>query len=454
MSVFISQGPNEAAERPEVPSLRVCDRYVGELKPYAGNPRTHSKRQIRQIADSIRTFGFVNPVLIDRSDRIIAGHGRVAAAKLLALATVPTIQLEDLTDEQVKVYVLADNRLAEIAGWDPDLLAIELQHLTNLDLNFDITVTGFATADIDLILDEKRHAESDERENVLPPSERNQEPVTRLSDLWLMGPHRLLCGDAVSTEACDRLMAGQKARMVIIDPPFNVKIDGHVCGLGTIRHREFPMAAGEMNEAEFTAFLKEAIKNLCGASYDGALHYIFIDWRHLSELLAAARPHYLEQKNLCIWNKTNGGMGSFYRSKHELIAVYKYGKAPHINNIELGRHGRYRTNVWDYAGISSLGSERQEVLSLHPTVKPVAMIADAILDASNNGDIVLDTFSGSGTIFIAAERVRRRAFAMELDPCYVDVAIRRWQTYTGGTAHHADTGRSFSEMALERGVQI
>jgi DNA modification methylase len=260
----------------------------------------------------------------------------------------------------------------------------------------------------------------------------------------------VLCGDATRAEAFAALLGEERAQMVFTDPPYNVPIDGHVCGLGRVKHREFAMAVGEMSPAEFIAFLETVLDNLVAHSGDGAIHFICMDWRHIGELLAAADLSYRELKNVCVWNKTNGGMGSLYRSKHELIFVFKSGGAPHINNVALGKHGRYRTNVWDYAGVNSLKAGRLDELALHPTVKPVALVADAILDCSNRGGLVLDCFLGSGTTLIAAEKTGRRAAGMELDPTYVDTALRRWEAFTGGKAIHAESGRSFTAEADAR----
>ena len=245
-------------------------------------------------------------------------------------------------------------------------------------------------------------------------------------------------------------MAGERARLVFTDPPYNVPIDGYVGGHGGVKHREFKMASGEMTAAEFEHFLGTVFGNLASASIDGALHFICMDWRHLGEVTKAASGVYSELKNLCVWNKNNGGMGSFYRSKHELVFVYKVGTAPHLNMVELGKHGRYRTNVWDYAGVNTFRSGRDAELEMHPTVKPTALVIDAIKDCSRRGDIVLDAFSGSGTTIMAAHKSRRRARAIELDPLYVDVAIRRWQSYTGQTATMAVTAESFAEVERRR----
>jgi DNA modification methylase len=438
-----------SAGRGPVPHLddqRVEIVPISRLVAYKGNARTHSKRQIRQIAGSIKRFGFVNPVLADDADRIIAGHGRVEAAKLLGIAAVPVLRVTHLTEAEKRAYVLADNRLAELAGWDREILAIELQGL--VDIGFEVEVTGFSIPQIDLVLDEATEAQGGppSREDEIPDAPAASACVSRAGDLWVLGDHRLLCGDALDAAAYQTLMPGERAEMVFADPPYNVRIDRNVCGLGRIRHREFAMASGEMSEAEFTAFLRTALEQLAANSVDGAIHFVCMDWRHMGEMLAAGKAVYSELKNLCVWNKSNAGMGSFYRSKHELVFVWKVGKAPHLNNFELGQHGRSRTNVWDYDGITGMRAGRLEELAMHPTVKPVAMVVDAIKDCSHRKGIVLDAFMGSGTTLIAAERSGRRAYGIELDPAYVDVAVRRWQTYTGKYATLIGTGERFEEV--------
>ena len=425
---------------------------VRELRPHPNNARTHSRKQVKQIAKSIEKFGFCNPVLVDDAKQIIAGHGRVEAAKLLRLEVVPTCLICHLSEAEKRAYILADNKLAENAGWDRELLAIELQGLIELDV--DIELTGFETAEIDLDLEEAREASG----APVGPEDKTPEPspgpaVTQTGDLWLLGDHRLLCGDARNKIAYERLLEGAKAEFVFTDPPYNVAIDGNVCGLGRIHHREFAMASGEMSEVDFTAFLQAVFAQLAENTVDGSIHQIFTDWRHLSEMLNAGRAVYSELKNVCVWNKTNAGMGSFYRSKHELVFVWKSGTAAHINNFELGQHGRHRTNVWDYPGISSGRAGRLEELALHPTVKPTALIGDAIKDCSRRGSLVLDPFCGSGTILIAAERTGRKARALEIDPHYVDVAVRRWQAYTGKAALLAETGETFEAIEERRGSE-
>ena len=422
---------------------------VNRLKPYRANAHTHTRKQVRQIADSIERFGFTNPILIDDDDGIIAGHGRVEAAKLLGLSGVPTLRLSNLSPTEKRAYILADNKLAEKAGWDREILAIELEAL--IDLDFEVELTGFEMGEIDLLLEEAKTAsgESAGPEDKIPDPGAGPS-VSQPGDLWLLGKHRILCGNALHRDAYERLLDGEKAEFIFTDPPYNVPIDGHVCGKGVIRHREFAMASGEMSQEAFTGFLTAVFRHLVAHSTDASIHDICMDWRHIVEMMAAGNEVYTELKNLCVWAKTNAGMGSFYRSQHELIFVWKSGSGPHINNFELGQYGRSRTNVWQYAGISTMRAGRLEELAMHPTVKPVALVADAIKDCSRRNGIILDPFVGSGTTVIAAERAGRRARGIEIDPAYVDVAIRRWQAYSGKNASLAATGQSFDELEEQR----
>lgn len=422
---------------------------LGELRPYARNARTHSKKQVKQIAASIERFGFTNPVLVSDDGEIIAGHGRVEAAKLLGMKSVPTLALSHLSKAERRAYVLADNKLALNAGWDREILAIELQGL--IDLDFEVELTGFSLAEIDLVLDEAGEADpagSDAPEDVVPviagPA------VSRMGDLWHLGRHRLLCGDSRSGEAMKRLLGEERVDLVFTDPPYNVAIDGNVCGLGSVRHREFAFACGEMSRSQFTAFLTETLGNMARHMRDGAIAFVCMDWRHMGELLEAGKAVFTELKNLVVWNKTNGGMGAFYRSKHELIFVFKQGDAPHTNSFGLGQTGRYRTNVWDYAGISSIGAGRAEELAMHPTVKPVALIADALRDCSRRGEVVLDGFGGSGSSLITAEKTGRLARLIEYDPLYCDTIVRRWEVLTGKRATLATTGQAFEDVGEAR----
>jgi DNA modification methylase len=416
------------------------------------NSRTHSKRQIRQIADSIRAFGFTNPVLVDQSTKIVAGHGRVAAAKLLGIPEVPTILIENLSSEELRAYVIADNRLAEKAGWDRSTLAIELQNLLTNCRDLDVTITGFEIPEIDMILSTTED-KSDPDDNFEVPQ--FTESFTQPGDLWQLGRHRILCGSALELDSFSTLLGEKRAEVVFVDPPYNVAIDGNVSGKGSVRHREFAMASGEMSEPEFISFLTSSLSLLAQFSVSGSVHYVCMDWRHMSEVLTAGREAYDSLLNLCIWTKNNGGMGSFYRSQHELVFVFRNHKTRHRNNVQLGRFGRNRTNVWNYSGTNSLSKvcEEGDLLALHPTVKPVGLIADALLDCSARGDLVLDAFLGSGSTLIAAERTGRCCHGIELDPAYVDVAVKRWQRYTGDRAVHSISGIQFGDVVAKETEQ-
>ena len=433
----------------QVPQHKLQQRAISVLKPYPRNARKHSKAQVKQIAKSITRFGFLNPVLVDDADTILAGHGRVEAARLLGREDVPVLVISHLNAAERRAYLLADNKIAQNAHWDIEILADELKAL--VDLDFEIELTGFSLAETDKIIDEARNRKPDAPD---PAADRMPalaaQAVSRPGDLWQLGHHRLLCGDARVPEHFQQLLGNEQADLVFTDPPYNVRIDGNVGGFGKVRHREFDMASGEMSRPEFTAFLKSSLGNIASHARDGAIAFVCMDWRHMGELLEAGSSAFSELKNLCVWNKTNGGMGTFYRSKHELVFVYKVGTAPHINTFELGQTGRYRTNVWDYPGISSLSASRAEDLAMHPTVKPVALVADAIKDCSKRGQIVLDPFGGSGSTLIAAESCGRRGRLIEYDPLYCDLIINRWQAFTGKEAVHAAESCSFQDVAERR----
>ena len=414
--------------------LEIVTFEISELKPWANNARTHSKKQIKQIAASIKEYGFTNPVLIDEDRSIIAGHGRVEAAKLFGMNSVPCITLPAMSEAKKRAYVIADNKLALNAGWNIDMLSLEFEGITVDDPSFDVELTGFSFGEIDLVMDQVSPEEPDNPEDdSLPDNDEGLRDVA-IGDIFAMGHHRLICGDALDMQTVSALMGGAKATMIFTDPPYNVKIDGNVGGLGSIKHEEFQMASGEMTSDEFTAFLKTSINNMATHSNDGSIHFICMDWRHITELMAAGMAVYTELKNMLVWVKDNGGMGTFYRSRHELIFAFKHGTAPHINTFELGQHGRYRTNVWEYKGMNSRGNNRDEMLALHPTVKPVQMIADAIRDVSGRGDIVLDIFAGSGSTLIAADKTGRRAYLAELDPLYCARLIKRWEIFANDEA--------------------
>lgn len=429
--------------------LKIELRPVSVLQPARRNARTHSERQIEQIMASIHQFGFLNPVLVDAEGRIVAGHGRVEAARRLELEEVPTLCIAHLTEVELRAYALADNRIAENAGWDAEALRIELGELLEMSLPFDVETTGFNTGELEVIIDGARSGERDEAER-LPRLDDSMTKAVEPGDLWVLGDHRLYCGSSLERSSFETLLGDERARMVFSDPPFNVKIDGHVSGLGKVRHDEFQMATGEMSRSEFTDFLTDVFALEVAFSIDGAIHYQCMDWRHMGEMLAAGECVYSELKNVCVWAKDNGGMGTFYRSRHELVFVWKAGTAPHLNTVELGRNGRYRTNVWEYRGATKTGPDAE--IAMHPTVKPVPLVIDAIKDTSKRGEIVLDAFGGSGSTLIAAEKTKRRARLIELEPKYCAVTIKRWEALTGKTATLAATGESWASAQQRRAV--
>jgi len=430
----------------------ILSRLPNDLTPWPTNARTHSKKQLVKLKASIEKFGFTAPVLVDENGVILSGHGRVEAAMELGLEAVPTREISGLTETEKRAYVLADNKIAQLSGWDNGILKSEMEILIEEDFNIDST--GFTTAEVDLMFDDGVPSEVSEDE--FQEDDVPVDVVSKPGDLWQMGDHLLLCGNALESECYKNLMQGDEAQMVITDPPYNVPITGHVCGKGKVKHQEFAMASGEMSESEFTKFLSDTFSLIHASMQDGSIFFSFMDWRHMGEVLASSEPIFGKLRQLCVWNKDNGGMGTFYRSQHELVFVFKKGGAVHINNFELGQHGRYRTNVWNYAGVNTLKGKRFELLAMHPTVKPVAMIADAIRDCSHRNGIILDPFCGSGTILIATERTGRKARAMELDPRYVDVAVTRWQRITGKQAVLTSTGQTWDQVTADRlcGVEV
>lgn len=427
---------------------------IHSLKPDPRNPRLHSTRQVNQIAQSIKTFGFNVPILIDANNLILSGHGRWLACQKLGWQEVPVIKLEHLTEAQARAFAIADNKLCENATWNTKLLGEIFIELNALDLDFSLEDTGFTMGEIDLHIEGLNLTQNETDAADKLPAETDQPAISQVGDLWLLGKHRIFCGNALDSQSYDQLMQGAKAQLIFTDPPYNVPIVGHVSGKGLVQHREFAMASGEMTDVEFTTFLTQTLKLLAANSQEGSIHFICQDWRHAANLLAAGNVTYTELKNICVWTKDNGGMGSLYRSQHELVFVFKHGTAKHHNNIELGKYGRYRTNVWQYPGANSLSRQGHEgnLLAIHPTVKPVALIADAIMDCSARGVVVLDCFLGSGSTILAAERVGRIAYGMEIDPLYVDTAIRRWQSYCGEHAIHAATGETFNAHAARAEV--
>lgn len=407
--------------------LSIVYRRIDELKPFVRNARTHPKSQIQQLSNSINAFGFYNPILIGLDGEIIAGHGRLLAAKLLNLIEVPTITLPHLNDDQKRALRIADNKIALNSGWDRDLLRIELGDLSKLDVGIDLTITGFSSGELDVML----NSEIDPEDLRIPPVPKL--PRMKLGDIWKCGEHRIGCGDGRDPIFLREVIGdGSPIDAAFLDPPYNVSIGGHANVKS--QHREFAMASGEMTDEAFRLFLDQSLRACVGVSRAGAVHFVCMDWRHMEDLASVCRGIYDAFLNLCIWNKSNAGMGSLYRSKHELVFVYRVGKAPHVNNVELGRHGRNRTNIWDYPSVNSFVGNRSDELSLHPTVKPIGMVEDAIKDVTKRGDIVLDMFLGSGTTLLAAERSGRRFRGTEIDPAYVDVAIERWEAMTGQKA--------------------
>jgi DNA modification methylase len=425
---------------------------IDGCKPLGRETRKHSPQQLRKLAASIDRFGLVLPILVDSEQRVVAGWGLVLAARQLGLSEVPAVSVTDLADADLRMLRLALNRIADDGAWDREALALEFSEILDLAPQVDLEITGFEMGEIDVLLDGSGLDQEDE----LPPIDAENTPVSRLGDLWVLGEHRLLCGDALRAESYAHVMGTETAQMMFADPPYNLPIEGHVSGLGGVNHTDFAMASGELSSSEFQAFLRIALGHAASHSINGAIHYVCMDWRHQRELIAAGDDVYGELMNLCVWNKSNAGMGSLYRSKHELVFVFKVGKGTHINNVALGRHGRHRSNVWDYVSQNSLNGSAKSKLALHPTCKPVAMIADAMRDCSNRGGLIIDPFGGVGTTLIAADRTGRRACLIEIDPRFVDITIERWQRLTGGTALHADTGQPFARTGtgLNRRVSI
>jgi DNA modification methylase len=383
---------------------------------------------------------------------VLAGHGRLDAARLEGLDHVPVVRFSHLTAAQKRAYLIADNKIAEQAGWDREMLAIELGELIELlpTEGFDVSLTGFEAPEIDSLLADmtpSRPAPEDILP-VLPPN-----PATRRGDLWQLKRHRLLCGDARDPGGFARLMNGASASAVFCDPPYNLRVRA-IGGRGRVQHPEFAFASGEMSPSQFRKFLTTTLGNGIRVSSEGAVHFVCMDWRHISDLIDVGRKLYDAMLNLVVWNKSNAGQGSFYRSQHELIGVFRVGGHPHRNNVELGRFGRNRSNIWTYAGVNTFGRGRMEALAAHPTVKPVALVADALLDCTARGEIVLDQFTGSGTSILAAEKVGRIGFGIEYEPGYVDIAIKRWQKLTKLEATLAGDGRSFEEICTARSQAI
>lgn len=430
------------------PKLKLTYRPTASLKPAPDNARRHSAKQIAQIADSIRTFGFAAPLVVDQAGEVIAGHGRLAAAIQTGMKSVPVVEIRHLTDAQVRALRIADNRLTELSSWDETALKAEFEILSQMDLTFDLNITGFEAPEIDLLL--SGEAEVSDAGAAPPAPPPSADAVSRAGDIWTVGQHRLLCGDLRDRAALKQLMAGRRAKMVFTDPPYNVRIQGFAGCKGRIKHREFAHASGEMSDDAFAEFLRETLGATASVCDDGALAYVFIDWRHVDDVIAAGEAALGSLLNLAIWVKTNPGMGSFYRSGHEMIPIFKVGGGKAVNNIELGKFGRNRSNVWTYPSVNTFAKHRAKELKLHPTPKPVALIADAIRDASHRGDIVFDGFAGSGATLVAAERTRRIGYGVEIDPAYCDVIVNRLGQEAGVVPLLQATGESFEVVAASR----
>jgi DNA modification methylase len=428
--------------------MEIVHVQIAQLKPYPKTLRIHNRKKRRKLASLLRRFGQAVPVLIDEDHQIIDGHAVVDALKELGSEDVAVTIVRNRTRAEVRALRLALNRIVEEVEWDQGKLRTEFREL--LELGFDLELTGFDAIEIDMTLDIEQPTagivEEVLAEDVEPAGEAQ---VVAKGDVWCLGNHVIACGDSQEAELMCRLMGERRAAVVFADPPYNVKIGGHVSGLGKIVHREFAMASGEMSVEEFKSFLLRFLVALLPLLVNGAILFVCMDWRHLREILDAGDHADLELKNLCVWAKSNAGMGSFYRSQHELILVFKHGDARHQNNFELGQHGRSRTNVWSYKGVNAFGKDRMELLGVHPTIKPIALVADALRDVSRRGDIVIDPFLGSGSTLLAAEQTGRVCIGVEIDPAYLEVTIRRWQKQTGRDAVCAATGETF-HAALER----
>ena len=410
--------------------LTIKWRPPASLIPYANNARKHPRSQIELIAKSIRRFGWTNPVLIGPDGHVMCGHGRLEAAQLLGEALVPTVTLSTLSEEDRRAYIIADNAIAERSGFDNATLRGELIGLH--EIGYDLELTGVDTLTIDTLLsfDEEDSCKEDDVEMPDVPDR----PVCRLGDLWQIGDQKLLVGDARDLESYSRLLEGELVQMVIIDPPYGCAIENNVSGGGRVKHKNFIAGAGETSLTVFgQTLIRPSFKAIALHCQSAAIAFVFTDWRAAPHMLDAAKGVFDEVKQLIVWSKTNAGQGAFYRSGHELIYAFKVSPGQHINNFGLGKNGRYRTNVWTYPGANVFRKGRMRDLHDHPTVKNRKMIADAILDCSKPGGIIMDSYLGSGTTLCAAARTGRRGCGIELDPKYADVALRRVAEETGKT---------------------
>jgi DNA modification methylase len=416
-----------------------------ELNDYNRELRTIPETQITKSENLIQECGLSFPIPIGKENVVLHGQHFVEAARRMGIEQIPVIRHEHLSEEQERILRIALDRIPEESEWKKEEMALEL---TELQLVFpDLGTTGLDPDEISLFMDLIPDEDTDDDTTTFMDGP----TVVQKGDLWDLGDHRLYNGDALEEESYQILMGDEKAQMCFTDSPYNVKIDGHVGNSGDIKHREFVQASGEMNVEQFTEFETRFHQHMASYSEDGAIIFSCMDWRHIREIMDAAAAANLDMINFCVWVKDNGGMGSLNRTKHELVFVFKNGKAKHINNVQLGSNGRYRTNIWQYAGVNSFGNDRMEELQMHPTVKPTQMVMDAIKDCSKRGGIILDPFGGSGTTLIAAEKTGRKARLIELDSLYCDTTIRRWQGLTGQDAVHVGTGKTYNETLEQKG---
>ena len=431
--------PHHPIRNDIVPKLGLVDRVPADLGLPSRNVRKVDAAHVREVAAAITNLGFCHPVFIDEQDRVLDGVIRVEAAKLLGLPRIPCIRANHLSTSECQLVRMALNRIGEKGSWNFDQLKLELQEL--IFEGAPIEITGFSLTEVDQIIIGEEPALTETGPLAPEPDAR---PVVQIGDIFAMGKHRIICGDSTDRRSLEALMSDDKARLILTDQPYNVSIADHG------DHREFLMAGGEMSDAELRAFnaawIGTSLRHLC----DGGLFGTFIDWRGYPAVHAAALQFGLVPFNLVVWAKTKAGMGNLYRSQHELLPLFKHGNASHINSVEVGKNGRWRSNVWNYPGASSSGSEARKGLRHHPTVKPVAMIGDALLDMTERDDIVLDPFLASGSTLIAAESTGRRCRGLELDPLYVDVMLRRYEAVTRRLAILETTGETYTELAARR----
>jgi len=414
------------------------------LRPAPTPVRRHPRKQLAKVRKSLEVFGQVTPILVSPDWEIIDHELVWQALKEIGATQVDVIVVADKSPSELKALRLVLNRTALDARWDEQNLRSILEQLVEVD--FDLDLTGFDTPEIDHYLNlDAPQANVEENGSDIPLVEATA--ISTSGMIWALGDHRVGCGSATNLAFVSRLLNGKTANVCFVDPPYNIPVDGFITGKGRHRHREFVQGAGELSTDEYFTLLRDSLLVLKECCVPTALVYACIDWRHVMEMTVAGRACDMPLYTICVWTKTNGGMGGIYRNAHELVCVFRAGTETPLDNVELGRHGRNRTNVWSYPGMSSFGKERDQLLGSHPTVKPVAMIADVFRDVTRRGDIVLDTFLGSGSTLMAAQETGRICCGVELDPLYVDVTIRRWQNATGRDAVLVDTGEAFNDVA-------